>query len=218
MTLQHVAIEDPETRRHDAGGWRAASFCRKFPTRWWFGGDHRETTRAKDICAGCVVRTPCLEFALGRPELLGVWAATTPTERVAMRRAGVAASEIESGIGVDVDGPAKAEQEVNAGEDVDVEEVRLDLVLEAERHLSREALVRTRPTGASAGLGDRDELFTPAEAARQLGVTANTVTRWSRAGRISSIQTMGGHRRFRRSEVERVQGEATIAADAAVAI
>lgn len=218
MTLQHVGIEDPETRRHDAGGWRAASFCRKFPTRWWFGGDHRETIRAKDICAGCVVRTPCLEFALGRPELLGVWAATTPTERVAMRRAGVAASEIESGIGVDVDGPANAEQEVEAGEDVDVEEVRLDLVLEAERHLGREALVRTRPAGASAGLGDRDELFTPAEAARQLGVTANTVTRWSRAGRISSIQTMGGHRRFRRSEVERVQGEANIVADAAVAI
>jgi excisionase family DNA binding protein len=216
MTLQNAAIEDPEARRHDAGGWRAASFCRKFPTRWWFGGDHRETIRAKDICAGCVVRTPCLEFALGRPELLGVWAATTPTERVAMRRAGVAASEIE--IGVDVDGPANAEQEVEAGEEVDGEAVRLDLVLEAERHLGREALVRTPPAGERAGLGDRDALFTPAEAARQLGVTANTVTRWSRAGRISAIQTMGGHRRFRRSEVERVQGEANIVADAAIAI
>jgi excisionase family DNA binding protein len=209
MTLQNVAIEDLEARRHDAGGWRAASFCRTFPTRWWFGGDHRETMRAKDICAGCVVRTPCLEFALGRPELLGVWAATTPTERVAMRRAGVAASEIE--IEIDVDVPANAE---TGGE---VEEVRLDLVLEAEPHLGREAVVRT-PAGASAGLGDRDELFTPAEAARRLGVTPNTVTRWSRAGRISSIQTMGGHRRFRRSEVERVQDEANIAPDAPVAI
>jgi len=172
--------------------------------------------RAKDICAGCVVRTPCLEFALGRPELLGVWAATTPTERVAMRRAGVAATEIE--IGVDVDVPANAEQKVEAGEEVDVEAVRLDLALAAERRVGREALVRTPPAGASAGRGDRDELFTPAEAARRLGVTANTVTRWSRAGRISSIQTMGGHRRFRRSEVERVQGEANVAADAPVAV
>ena len=75
-----------------------------------------------------------------------------------------------------------------------------------------------RPAGASAGLGDRDELLTPAEAARKLGVTPNTVTRWSRAGKISAIQTMGGHRRFRRSEVERVLGEANIVADAAVAV
>ncbi len=51
---------------------------------------------------------------------------------------------------------------------------------------------------------DDADLLTPAEAARKLGVTPNTVTRWSRAGKISAIQTMGGHRRFRRGEIERV--------------
>ncbi|MCA1842863.1 MAG: excisionase family DNA-binding protein, partial [Actinobacteria bacterium] len=30
-----------------------------------------------------------------------------------------------------------------------------------------------------------------------------TVTRWARAGRISAIRTIGGHRRFRASEVQR---------------
>ncbi|HEV7523909.1 MAG TPA: helix-turn-helix domain-containing protein [Acidimicrobiia bacterium] len=57
---------------------------------------------------------------------------------------------------------------------------------------------------------DHGDLLTPAEAARKLGVTPNTVTRWSRAGKISAIQTMGGHRRFRRSEIERVQREANL--------
>ncbi|HUI49631.1 MAG TPA: helix-turn-helix domain-containing protein [Acidimicrobiia bacterium] len=47
-------------------------------------------------------------------------------------------------------------------------------------------------------------MLTPAEAARRLGVTPNTVTRWSRAGRLAAIQTIGGHRRFRRAEIERV--------------
>ncbi|MDP9334966.1 MAG: helix-turn-helix domain-containing protein [Actinomycetota bacterium] len=47
-------------------------------------------------------------------------------------------------------------------------------------------------------------MLTPAEAARRLGVTANTVTRWSRAGKLAAVHTVGGHRRFRCSEVERV--------------
>jgi excisionase family DNA binding protein len=59
---------------------------------------------------------------------------------------------------------------------------------------------------AELDLGDTapDELLTPAEAARRLGVTPNTVTRWSRAGKISAIQTIGGHRRYRGSEIDRV--------------
>jgi excisionase family DNA binding protein len=32
-------------------------------------------------------------------------------------------------------------------------------------------------------------------------VDPKTVTRWARAGRISSIRTLGGHRRYREAEV-----------------
>jgi excisionase family DNA binding protein len=35
-------------------------------------------------------------------------------------------------------------------------------------------------------------------------VNPKTVTRWARAGKVRAIRTMGGHRRFYRSEVERV--------------
>jgi len=32
-------------------------------------------------------------------------------------------------------------------------------------------------------------------------VNPKTVTRWARAGKISAIRTLGGHRRFRKSEI-----------------
>jgi excisionase family DNA binding protein len=34
-------------------------------------------------------------------------------------------------------------------------------------------------------------------------VNPKTVTRWARAGKISAIRTLGGHRRFRASEIRK---------------
>jgi excisionase family DNA binding protein len=34
-------------------------------------------------------------------------------------------------------------------------------------------------------------------------VNPKTVTRWARAGRISAVRTLGGHRRFRAAEIRR---------------
>lgn len=49
-----------------------------------------------------------------------------------------------------------------------------------------------------------DPLYTPAEVAEIFRVDPKTVTRWAAAGRISSTRTPGGHRRFRKSEVDRL--------------
>ena len=46
-----------------------------------------------------------------------------------------------------------------------------------------------------------DRLLTPGEVATLFRVDPKTVTRWAAAGRIGSIRTPGGHRRFRESEV-----------------
>lgn len=46
------------------------------------------------------------------------------------------------------------------------------------------------------------ELLTPAEVAGMFRVDPKTVTRWAKAGRLSTLRTIGGHRRYRRSEVE----------------
>jgi len=46
-----------------------------------------------------------------------------------------------------------------------------------------------------------DELLTPAEVARMLGVAGVTVARWAREGRLDAVLTLGGHRRYRTSAV-----------------
>jgi excisionase family DNA binding protein len=53
--------------------------------------------------------------------------------------------------------------------------------------------------GGAVDTGDR--LLTPGEVAALFRVDPKTVTRWAAAGRIGSIRTPGGHRRFRESEV-----------------
>jgi excisionase family DNA binding protein len=46
-----------------------------------------------------------------------------------------------------------------------------------------------------------DDLLTPAEVAAMFRVDPKTVTRWAKAGKLSAIRTLGGHRRYKESEV-----------------
>ncbi|OIQ78241.1 helix-turn-helix domain protein [mine drainage metagenome] len=50
-------------------------------------------------------------------------------------------------------------------------------------------------------------LLTPSEVAALFRVDPKTVTRWAKAGKISSIRTLGGHRRYRESEVRTLLGD-----------
>jgi excisionase family DNA binding protein len=56
-------------------------------------------------------------------------------------------------------------------------------------------------------LTERNDLMTPAEVAELFRVNPKTVTRWARSGRITAIRTLGGHRRFRRDEIEAKLGD-----------
>jgi len=47
-----------------------------------------------------------------------------------------------------------------------------------------------------------DHMLTPGEVAALFRVDPKTVTRWASAGRIASIRTPGGHRRFREADVK----------------
>jgi excisionase family DNA binding protein len=60
----------------------------------------------------------------------------------------------------------------------------------------------------------RDRLLTPGEVATLFRVDPKTVTRWASAGRIGSIRTPGGHRRFRESEVRALLRGADVAVPA----
>ncbi|MFQ6326394.1 BldC family transcriptional regulator [Nocardia sp. CWNU-33] len=50
-------------------------------------------------------------------------------------------------------------------------------------------------------VGGQDTLLTPGQVAAMFHVDPKTVTRWAHAGRLGSLRTPGGHRRFRESEV-----------------
>jgi excisionase family DNA binding protein len=50
-------------------------------------------------------------------------------------------------------------------------------------------------------MAENDELLTPRQVADKFGVSTKTLGRWARAGKINSIRTLGGHRRFRASEI-----------------
>lgn len=48
------------------------------------------------------------------------------------------------------------------------------------------------------------ECMSVGEAAAALGVHSDTIKRWEKAGRITSMRTPLGHRRYRRADVEKL--------------
>jgi WhiB family transcriptional regulator, redox-sensing transcriptional regulator len=69
--------------------WQQNALCRAddggvfFPPAHFEHKPEREAreARARAICAGCPVRRPCLEWALGTQEPYGVWGGCSETER-----------------------------------------------------------------------------------------------------------------------------------------
>ena len=49
-----------------------------------------------------------------------------------------------------------------------------------------------------------NELLTPSEVAVMFKVNPKTVTRWARAGKISAVRTLGGHRRYPEAEIRQL--------------
>jgi len=50
-------------------------------------------------------------------------------------------------------------------------------------------------------LNQPERLLTPAEVAALFRVVTKTVTRWQTSGKLTAVRTLGGHRRYRESEV-----------------
>ena len=51
-------------------------------------------------------------------------------------------------------------------------------------------------------LSGQENLLTPAEVASLFRVDPKNVTRWAKAGKLTSIRTLGGHRRYKETEVK----------------
>jgi WhiB family transcriptional regulator, redox-sensing transcriptional regulator len=77
--------------RESVANWRSAGACLSADPDLFFpisitGPADKQVARAKLICAGCVVRQECLDFALARVETHGIWGGTTAEERQRARR------------------------------------------------------------------------------------------------------------------------------------
>ena len=62
-----------------------------------------------------------------------------------------------------------------------------------------------------------ERLLTPGEVALMFNVAPKTVTRWASTGRIGSIRTPGGHRRFRAAEIHGLLADLQVGSSLATA-
>ena len=68
-----------------------------------------------------------------------------------------------------------------------------------------DALARPR---IEADAGEAERLLTPGDVARLFGVDPKTVSRWADAGKLQALRTLGGHRRYRATEVQELLADA----------
>lgn len=56
---------------------------------------------------------------------------------------------------------------------------------------------------------NQETLLTPSEVAKIFRVDPKTVTRWAKAGKITAVRTLGGHRRYKQSEIQQLMKSQT---------
>ena len=61
--------------------WQDEAACRQIPVELFFPPAEQESEVAKRVCSDCLVREPCLEFALAEGERFGIWGGLTSQER-----------------------------------------------------------------------------------------------------------------------------------------
>ena len=79
--------------------WMARGNCRFEPPATFFPSDGVGVEVAKQICAGCPVQEPCLEYALEQRIDHGVWGGTSERQRrriLKQRRSRAASSPLAS--------------------------------------------------------------------------------------------------------------------------
>jgi WhiB family transcriptional regulator, redox-sensing transcriptional regulator len=67
------------------GRWRERGACVVVPTGVFFPGRGRSVEPAKAVCRACPVMAECREYALGIPDLKGVWGGLAEDERQRLR-------------------------------------------------------------------------------------------------------------------------------------
>jgi excisionase family DNA binding protein len=67
--------------------------------------------------------------------------------------------------------------------------------------------LREQPLAPAPATSQAPELMTPAEVAAVFRVDPKTVTRWAQQGKLRSLRTLGGHRRFAAADIRALLNE-----------
>ena len=89
--MSDINLHPPRrSTRSGRADWRDQAACRDVDPELFFpvgtaGPALRQISQAKQVCARCPVRTPCLEWALDSGQEAGVWGGTSEDERRVLR-------------------------------------------------------------------------------------------------------------------------------------
>ncbi|MDF2704520.1 WhiB family transcriptional regulator [Nonomuraea muscovyensis] len=66
--------------------WSRRAACQTMDPELFFpitleGPGREQVERAKEVCRGCPVRQPCLDYAIDTRQMNGVWGGTDPSQR-----------------------------------------------------------------------------------------------------------------------------------------
>lgn len=64
--------------------WQRHAACLGMDPAVFFPEHGESTAEAKRVCGGCPVREPCLAYALGHDDQVGVWGGTAARERLVL--------------------------------------------------------------------------------------------------------------------------------------
>jgi WhiB family redox-sensing transcriptional regulator len=74
-----------------APGFDGTQICAQTDPNLFFPDEFKDSrlalNTARKLCRSCEFKRPCLEYAINNPELVGVWAGTTVSQRQDIRTA-----------------------------------------------------------------------------------------------------------------------------------
>jgi WhiB family redox-sensing transcriptional regulator len=92
VTAQPPRHRTPATPAPAPVGWRHRAACHGAELEVFFPDRGQSADRARQICASCPVREPCLEYALRHGIVHGIWGGLTGRDRRALRSRYLSAS------------------------------------------------------------------------------------------------------------------------------
>ena len=86
MLAQTSATPTRERPGFRAGAsWRSLAACRGLDTELFFPGRGESAPEATAVCAACVVRAECRNYAVETRQLFGIWGGTSERQRRRLR-------------------------------------------------------------------------------------------------------------------------------------